>query len=302
MSKLKSFVMDGQDVFAGHHSSDSFSEIVHAHEKEGDSYNEYEQMEGSDVESNEIGPLNNMNADDISPEMPEHYYRNLESFLSRPPPTIGKSKINDPNLSLPKLKEQKAALQQELRFNKGGGNVDTSKARRGKQVSKKNFDENLLRQAMEYTEKLILEAEDEEDDEEDTINRKAGGSAPSHGSAPLGSVEEDYPSTAPSRKLRESGRSGHKGKVKKADGLVNKLRAQTRITGGKAGGFEVPMEQADDPRKVALDFDALVANFEHGLTLQKLQAELSESKRAMAKSEEVMRRMAAEMGVRVKPR
>lgn len=299
MSALKSFLMDGREVMA------SPENLIKADQDLVEHYNEEEELGDYDIDDDETCRTNNMNADDISPEMSEVYYRNLESFLSRPPPTIGKSKVKDANLSLPKLKEQRAALQQELRFNRAGG-TDASKVRRGK-VPKKAFDENLLRQAMEYTEKLTrqnLEDDTDEEEEELGANRKAGGSAPSNGSAPLGSVHEDYPSTAPTRKGGKDGsRNGnHKIKNKKTDGLVSKLRLQTRIVSGREGGFEVPTEQAEDIRKAALDFDALVANFEHGLTLQKLQAELSESKRAMAKSEEVMRRMAAEMGVRVKRR
>jgi hypothetical protein len=55
--------------------------------------------------------------------------------------------------------------------------------------------------------------------------------------------------------------------------------------------FRVAVEAEVDPRKNAVDFDDLVANFQDGITLHKLRRDLEESKRSMKRSEDFLRQL-----------
>jgi len=256
-------------------------------ENESDNYCE------NDEENDEINNvLENINDD--APAMPQHYYENVDTFLNRPPPklktitTKGNDVDSKASISLPKLRQQKEELQRQLRMNPG--NVKKSANKKTNDVQRP-FNEDLLREAMEYTKKLVRE--NMIDDIEGDSDRVAitGGSAPSR----IYDTTEIY-TEVPNTRLRRGSISDISNKKKNTNkskkGLVNNLRKQTQKFASPAvTEFKTNKEPEEDLRRVTIDFDALVANFESGLTLRKLQAELEESKQSMKMSQEALKKI-----------
>jgi hypothetical protein len=81
---------------------------------------------------------------------------------------------------------------------------------------------------------------------------------------------------------------------------VKRLRSQSHsaaVATAAASGSNfdtTSAPEADNGKRQVLDFDALVANFEQGLGLQKLRAELEASKKSMERSSNTIKQMAAE--------
>lgn len=246
--------------------------------------------------------------EDVAPVMPTEYYENFESFLSRGPPKLKIDKLKTKSkreLELeiaqefsakaavpvfPQISQKKGKQQQELPPRPVGVTATSKVAAtlqgKGNKPSK-DIDTNLLLQAFNYV--AQLSSQDIDDDE-------AG-----HDSQP-----HQHPSSAPERrsphKEYSSGKGGRPsasdGGGKKA-GVVKKLRQKTQqrdAMGDHAFMVSAASEEELSSKKAQLDFDALVANFEQGITLHQLQAELNSSKASMAKSEEFMRQLAMEYG------
>jgi hypothetical protein len=90
-------------------------------------------------------------------------------------------------------------------------------------------------------------------------------------------------------------------KKKSNNGVVKKLRSQTQANANSnKTSFDTSSapQEAGSARNV-VDFDALVANFENGITLNQLKAELERSKESMKKSEDSMREITKEFSKKV---
>lgn len=115
---------------------------------------------------------------------------------------------------------------------------------------------------------------------------------------------------------RGSGRGGGRGnsginkssKGKKgttSGGMVKRLRSQTftHQTNETAipSSFDTSMSHSDGgSHRQALDFNALVANFEQGLTLKQLKQELEDSRASMAKSKRAVDEISKEMSTKMR--
>lgn len=309
----RSFFVDGHEVAASY----QFNHEV------GENFGEAEVEDYDDDENEQNG---NDESENIAvPSMPDEYYHHVDEFLKRDPPKL---KITDktkkkkslqqsdqipieamkPSVLLPSIGKRdipKSLPRQELIAPpkpKAVSKVASSIKAKNPGQSKR-LDENLLLQAFAYTDKLAREALEEENE----IIQSTKSRPPQPGnwederaltrSAPIESSGDDF---APVMKPRASSGSGSVQKSKKGSGgVVKKLRSQTQsdpssASKGGSSGFVVATMSEDDGQKAPLDFDSLVANFQQGVTLQKLQAELQASQQSMKRSEDFMKQLAKE--------
>ena len=190
-----------------------------------------------------------------------------------------------------------------------------------------HIDHNLLQEAFAYTEMLIKNAMEEETVENgalgisrDTATRKTGSnpankpsdrtksvSAPNHHEISSSVLESAYGDGRPPLRKHIGSHTGtgssHKSGA--AVGVVKKLRSRSQASNitttatafdadhhsSRSDAFRVAVEAEVDPRKNAVDFDDLVANFQDGITLHKLRRDLEESKRSMKRSEDFLRQL-----------
>jgi hypothetical protein len=188
-----------------------------------------------------------------------------------------------------------------------------------------HIDHNLLQEAFAYTEMLIKNAMEEETVENgavgisrDTASHKTGSnpankpsdrtksvSAPNHHEISSSVLESAYGDGRPPLRKHIGSHTGtgssHKSGA--AVGVVKKLRSRSQASNitataaafdadhhsSRSDAFRVAVEA--DPRKNAVDFDDLVANFQDGITLHKLRRDLEESKRSMKRSEDFLRQL-----------
>ena len=64
--------------------------------------------------------------------------------------------------------------------------------------------------------------------------------------------------------------------------------------GSDGNEFTVINEVEQDSRRNATDFDSLLANFQNGTNMKKLQKELAQSKHSMAQSEAFLQKLSRE--------
>jgi hypothetical protein len=89
-------------------------------------------------------------------------------------------------------------------------------------------------------------------------------------------------------------------------GMVKRLRSQTfthqtNETTTTSSSFDTSLSQSDGgSHRQALDFNALVANFEQGLTLKQLKQELEDSRASMAKSKKAVDEISKEMSTKMR--
>jgi hypothetical protein len=275
-----------------------------------------------DVESN----FNNYKEDNNAivevneePEaMPQEYYHGVDSFLSKPAPKIKISKKNSksetqirPSINndeinygvrkgegiLPRIGGDKQPPKPPSSNKLGPTGIKSKVAsiRSNKPVNTKSktIDTNLLMQAFSYTEQIVREEILEEQQAMIADNYSNGqvSSAPNT-RRPTNKYGENNPLMQQQPRSAPTGSKKQvAGKKGKGNGLVKKLRGG--ITADNTG-FGVATIHESDSRRNALDFDSLVANFEQGVNLQKLQDELKQSKASIAKSENFMRELARE--------
>lgn len=277
----RSFLMNGNEMF---------TEIDPLDETPSNQ-NYFDRYEEEDYETtNEVKGL----VDDQVPLMPDDYYQNFEEFMRKGPPKI----------SGDKLKKQS---------NKSDNKNENSAAEKGNKISlpqikkreennnslKKKIDPKLLAQAFAYVDEISQQDIVEEDNEMDKSKSNTSQNfinPPRLGINPYDAPP--HPRSAPPEitnpKLVDDGpyvQSSTKKKSKsKQYGAVKKLRNQTQMYNDT--DFNVDTTEKHDYKRAALDFDSLVENFQQGITLSKLQEELNESKKSMARSEEFMKQLA----------
>jgi hypothetical protein len=328
------------------------------YDKGGYEDQEEEEYDDDDDDDGEYASSEYVGDEEHVPKMPEHFYSDVDSFLSRPPPKVkgqgkksrAKERLDEQitkSASLPVImppRQKAPKMQVESKVNTGR-TKGPGKKHGG--YTQRPLDMSLVQQAFQYTEQLQQAALDDElmNGAEDDEGRATGGhrmkksgSAPSasasgrdrergdprqHAKTTATGIATNSSDKGPSRVMmsQEEGIYGGTGSgsnrplnqsaaaaaaaPKKSKGnMAKKLRTRTQSsdTGGKAaamaaayssstGGFDTSVQQEVTMGRNAVDFDALVANFEQGLTLQKLRAELNESKENMEKSKQAMRQI-----------
>mmetsp|Transcript_41016 Transcript_41016/g.41892 ORF Transcript_41016/g.41892 Transcript_41016/m.41892 type:complete len:325 (+) Transcript_41016:133-1107(+) len=317
MSEIKSssteraFLMDGQEI--------SNFDINFQNHSDNECDNNDDELDENQYDENEDDDINENGDDDeeneLSSVMPEKFYEGVEEFLSRPPPKLSVMGNGNKKISLPKLKQEKLDLQKQMRLNPGGP-VHASTKTATKKIAKKKesssasgvkqIDEQLLMQAMEYTDKLMNEELiDKMRELSSTKNMNTNGRrAFSQGHVAEGTDDKmtqkgrNRSKDSNDIKRKANGTNtrvgvGGGGPVKR-NSVVKKLRAQTRIYSHDNEFSISTADSGQDPNKSNLDFEAMITNFEQGITLRKLQAELEDSKINMMRSEDVVKKISAE--------
>ena len=247
------------------------------------------------------------------PKMPEEFYNGVEQFLSKSPPRLkSKKRLEVENatsiLGGAKGKIGGSAKTMMTLSSSGvfGGSVLLSQ--QGNGGGKRVIDPSLLNEAFAYTEKIVREAALMESQEAAVLAkqqrraqsqkdvtsskpRSAGSvlekSAADYGKIPKSSAAKDRCGAGLVKRLRQSTQT------QAGSGVATVLLSGTGRQRGSESDFSVTAKAEDDStsRKM-LDFDSLVANFQQGLTLRKLQAELAASQTNMKKSATAFRELA----------
>lgn len=275
----------------------------------------------------ENGYISDNNDDDSNaPKMPDEFYDNLDGFLKKPPPKLSKSdniqiklpiSITDDKVTLPKIPPSVMKPPMPQRPPIAKLSKATSKIReiingRANEIIVKPIDENLLREAFAYSDQINREAAleeamsnaslarghlindndydiDNEDNNNIHMNIIMPRSAPPHAVKKTTTMKSTQKNNNGNKKCTSSTSSVS---------VVKKIRGQTHnvyisSTSSKGGEFEVAGNtlEEDSFKKNAIDYDALVANFEQGILLQRLRAELEASKQSVSKTTEYMRKL-----------
>ena len=321
------FMFDGLDVGRTGRSAEEEDEDEEEEEEEGfipwvgqtgsAQEGEFDQFGGVEESQLPIAP---------APKMPEEYYSGLENFLSRSPPRLKSKKRQE-------VESAATIIGRSVPPSKQTASSSTGRASQGMAAAPRPFDPNLLREAFAYTDKLLRESVMEEAQEaaaaarqqnkqqqqQHSKKRDGGGAPPKPRSA--GSMEKSMsaygqnPKSAPA-----GGGKGGSAKERLGAGLVKRLRDSagnaSHVTSAAAllagagtgrqqqqrsdsGAFSVSAVSEDDSasRKI-VDVDAMVRNFQDGVTLKKLQAELAASQQSMKRSENAFRELAGRAGLR----
>jgi hypothetical protein len=257
-----------------------------------------------------------------APEMPQNFYQEVESFLTREPP-----KLKEPKKikSLKKDGVAKGLVLPDIYAKNNDVSPPqppqaTSKVRSkllsntNKPTNQRQFDHNLLREAFAYTDKLLKEALIEEansslendggDGEYQNLppraqGKKAGAAKGPSRTAPIEAVYvTPHPSSAPASK-KKGDSSVYQTSAGGSKGVVKKLRAKVPSESSLQApnhdaAFNIGNDSGDVGRRNPINFEELVSNFEGGVTLQKLRKELEESKQSMKQSENFMRQLSQE--------
>jgi len=268
----------------------------------------YQEASHGDYDEDEVEVGN----EESVPTMPNEFYSEVDNFLSKPPPKVkgikAKSKTREKleekivkSSSLPILVNKPKKL-------RVASKIDTGRNPGKQKKSKQPIDTNLLAEAMQYVEQVQRESLIEEckSARVPQDGGKKSGSAPQDPQGGRRGAEsgggrrsqEDagpgiaYSSTQGRSKAKSAKAAAQK---KKKENMVRRLRSQTEGRSKENSSFDTSMTTQDGGSlRNAVDFDALVANFEQGLTLQRLKEELEESKASMARSNKAMQQISKE--------
>lgn len=261
--------------------------------------------------------------DDRPPEMPQEFYAQIDSFLNKPPPSFAtedKKKKKTPKAA------KASTVDSTLPPVPMDGDKEKKKSKKavtGKvyaqpppaAAQERSIDPQLLKEAFEYTDKLLREAVLEEASENpqtqalqkpnkgsNALARKIAAAA-YHGGGNIGGGEvfrqEDsmrpYPMSAPAELPSNKPKTSKKSLIAGGMGTVKMIRnLKQRVDGAPrrpTEDFVVHREAEVDLKRNPVDFDTLLANFQSGSTLDKLRKELAESQQNLAQSEEVVRKL-----------
>jgi hypothetical protein len=258
--------------------------------------------------------------------MPKGYYDDVDSFLAAGPPSLKSimkkhggngGDVNKLKNERSKLRKNKSApsstttnppvVRNQRRNSAGGNGRKQGKSTAGS--SKEKFDYNLLAEAMQFTDNLksqsdILMDQQESDHRKD---RLAGGSPPRQGN-PVHALRRrksnEKISTTSSENITKGNRdiknqsskntsvyesSSKTNSQKKSSNNKNKQTSQKkRSTNTNA------FENGDKVDSNKSEMESMVQNFEKGLELSRLKAELAASQQRMANSTSVISAAASE--------
>lgn len=306
----RTFFNDGDDIPLRVNDNDDICRGQETYDNQPGNFESYKQMlESRDHFSEDQflnGPvIDESGENDSAPRMPDEFYDNIEHFLKRPAPKFGgidngvmpsKGK-EEKQSSLPRIPPTslKQQAQPPLALPPKPNKVSkaTSKIKEiinGRTNEVKQIDPSLLREAFAYSEKVMQEAMFEEAFESSHQNRPSSGD------------NDDHPRSAPPipKKQQQKANKGQQQPKKSTStqSLVKKLRGQTHNVymghsdAVKEKSFDTAHMPEEDSKRNAIDYDALVANFEQGIMLQRLRAELEESKQNISKTTEHMKKLA----------
>jgi hypothetical protein len=241
------------------------------------------------------------------PVMPDSFYSNVDSFLTKPPPQFsafakgGKGKpssnkksISDIGVVLPQLGPTPSVNKKK----------HSSSSKIKSRIAEANdfenrFDPVLVNEAFAYVDQIQREAIV---DEEEAGFQMANAAPMKTSSAPqLSQVSAERSGKATQANPYQGGLAKPKkqGKTKKqkegssSSGVVRRLRSQTNVEPDAAfsnlSGTEYSGNKSRD-----LDVASMVENFEKGILLNKLRNELAASKQSIAESESFMIQMSKE--------
>jgi len=265
---------------------------------------------------------------DEAPKMPLDYYNSIDNFLKQGPPKLknkGSNTATDrTNTSIinkinaisksnkakePKMKVLPPAPVIPAVASKIDCGNDTKGGKGAAKKKKIDIDHNLLLAAFSYVDQISREVNDDDNDavlKEFNTNTNNNGrnrsmwpnnNDNSNNNNVSSSSSLKQPRSAPSASnVYDTAIPKKKGNKKNSStSIVKKLRSQT-ATASNNTTFDISsaLDNTDD-RRNALDFDALVSNFEQGLTIKKLKADLQDSKHSMAKSLAFMKQIQTEM-------
>lgn len=258
---------------------------------------------------------------DEIPVMPVDYYKRVDDFLSMPPPSFVRDMERDdkfaqkPAVKFPALSKESHKTKQtgktSVSGNQGHSGVMLGVLSPNRNGKKNGIDGGLLKEAFEYADRLLRDAVADELEEQKLQQQYAmsaaapkkvvrSGSASDVTGGTLGRGAAVYDTGV--RKKAPSKKKGQQRKPEKptrsnseACGLVSRLRQQAADSNGALDAFDLSTKKEEDGRRCPLDFDALVQNFEQGLTLQRLKAELEDSKQSMQRSNDFLRQMSKDI-------
>lgn len=304
----------------------------------GNAYDDDEDQYGENADNSEN--VYEENEEVVVPKMPDDFYSDVDTFLNRPPPKAKGLKQKSKTREKLEEKIVKSTSFPNILLNqkpkKIESKVNTGRKGPGKKNDKRIIDDDLLQQAFEYTEKLQREATLENEYDEiiaTATSKKKSNSAPhnlqSHtrlhhetendGEDGWSEEEEeedmgrrgrmatknkvDAVSAAYGNPRQKPPKSLSKGQAKK--GVVRRLRSQTADMTtsqreAKEAAFDASSAAQDTTSRYAVDFDALVANFEQGTTLRALKAELEESRASLARSKQAVQKISSEMASQIR--
>eukprot|EP01039_Chlorochromonas_danica_P006837 gene6837-7555_t len=355
-------IVRGYGLETNHHDVDEHDYFMHLNDNH-DKHNRHYINEEYEIEEEYELEEDVSNKEDKAPEMPQEFYQQIDDFLKKPPPNFTakdvikkKSKNNNNNShnnnSNSNRKKSSISLKKD---NPISSRVyDTIAPNQQTSSNAPAIDSQLLKEAFEYTDRLLREAVMEEVLEKQSVAdpRQHGKHAGNNGGDNSGTrqpkqssrlvskyaayVEERgqdiaydnngmFPKSAPAEVMRQesskahgdvgrkgmnkresnsgSGRSGSggMGAVKMVRNLKSKSNQElttasaaptTRRQQSLAGGdFVVTRETETDLKRIPVDFDSLLSNFQTGATLDKLRKELAESQQSLAQSELIVQQL-----------
>lgn len=240
----------------------------------------------------------------------DQFVSNVNSYHNKSEPILPRiiSKKEEMESLPPRISSKGNSTKKTVNTAKINSNNVVTKAKRDATIEKNNV---LLKEAFEYTDRLLREAiieESQKDNVNHTSNSKQSKSAPT--SQQIKQAQSVYSNTANHHGSHHSSSTG---------GLVKKLRAKTQSSGygdssnrktsnGQKsnkqivkqaqpinnGDFDLSKDAEQSTKKNALDFDGLVNNFTTGATLEKLRRELAQSQKSMKKSEDYFMQLSEE--------
>ena len=259
-----------------------------------DSNASYFHLDGDDIIDYDKDYGNGNDAEfgkELPPPMPDGYYKDIDYFLNRPAPKLGISLLENCTLKSGLSKKSKP-----IKISASGTAGQSVMSSKKSGQTKCVVNERLLLEAFKYADRLARENMDEDmlnvatDSAFDGRYADRDSIKESNRRDARGSMVNAHVSTTQRTKVAAGATKSGK-RSEKTVGLVNKLRSQTAAV--LPSVFDTSSENADNPNINAkkMDMETLVANFEQGITLRKLQQELQNSRDSMAKSEQFMRQL-----------
>ena len=246
-------------------------------------------------------------------KMPESFYSEIETFISMPPPNLktivtNSGKVNrrrtavaTASLNVEGLRRQRTELRHRAYVAAAPGGEASDKVTRrprkgdnaleqdghGGSSSSMNFDYKLLADAMTYVEEVQLST---------GLLGDSSGARPGDGegegtkSSGLSSPKQGKASQAMRRKKKPRGGAG----ASRQRGFrPTRGGASAYVSSSSSSACQEVRGDGGEREGGGLDVKGMVANFEQGLELQRLRAELAASQHRMGESREVLRSAAS---------
>mmetsp|Transcript_3194 Transcript_3194/g.3462 ORF Transcript_3194/g.3462 Transcript_3194/m.3462 type:complete len:426 (-) Transcript_3194:719-1996(-) len=181
----------------------------------------------------------------------------------------------------------------------GSSNLYQNPVNPNKNAKPRTIDHHLLKEAFAYTDQLLRDAIIEESNtvSDVDLSRQKGGRQTNSAPADLLSmktkgIEEAYTGGGTFQKTKKKSSSNKVGVIRNLK--QNKESSSSRLQ-IHDNDFQVNTNiqetEGPDLKRNALNYDDLVYNFQHGVTLEKLKKELQQSRNSLAQSESMIREL-----------